>query len=183
MSPRRRKTFSCAIDVARSSDLMLDIVEDLVDTTDDLLRKRRFSKIMGLSAVQIGHPYRVFITRLPAGESTVFVNPSVDQMSEETDVQYEGCLSFFEFRGRVRRALRIKMSYLDLDGRRHEEKFKNATARIIQHEMDHLDGVLYTERMDAGEPLITYEQYRRQGKRGWSCADEAKVRGLSPDAV
>jgi peptide deformylase len=94
------------------------------------------------------------------------LNPRIIEASRETDEQYEGCLSFFDVRGLVPRPLVIHVEHQDLTGRRRITVFERSVARLVAHEIDHLDGQLYTERMRPGAELIPVEQYRGTG-RSW----------------
>lgn len=77
-------------------------------------------------------------------------------------------LSFFTYRGRTERSLEVEVAYFDLQLNWQQETFKFGLARLIQHEYDHLDGILYTERMPPGEQLISYEEYVRLKETGWN---------------
>lgn len=77
------------------------------------------------------------------------VNPRIQRVSEEKDVLEEGCLSFPGIRGEVWRPTAIEVEYQDLDGEVHRLKCDGIFARCIQHEVDHLNGILFTERMDS----------------------------------
>lgn len=77
------------------------------------------------------------------------VNPRILKVSEDTDVLEEGCLSFPGIRGEVRRPLAIEVAYQDLEGAHHNLKCDGILARCIQHEVDHLNGILFTDRMDS----------------------------------
>ena len=90
-------------------------------------------------------------------------NPRIVDRSDETDEQYEGCLSFFDVRGKVTRPLRIDVEHTTLDGSVHIATFERAAARLWAHEIDHLDGTLYTERMRPGHAAVPVERYRGTG--------------------
>jgi peptide deformylase len=85
-------------------------------------------------------------------------------------LQFEGCLSVFDVRGRVPRPLRIRVQYLDLAGRALVESFERAVARLALHEIDHLEGRLYTAHLPPGERVIDLDDYR-QGDMAWRYAD------------
>ena len=98
---------------------------------------------IGISAIQIGHPIRVFLAGSPP---QVFINPTILERSGYTKVDWEGCLSCPGAHVRVRRAYSIKLKYTDLEGKEIKRKFKGFDARVIQHEFDHLNGFLITDR-------------------------------------
>jgi peptide deformylase len=110
----------------------------------------------GLAAPQIGVPLRVVIfgvkanPRYPKAEEvpdTVLINPTLAALSDEIDEDWEGCLSVPGMRGWVPRWRRIRYSGYDERGRRFERRVEGFHARVVQHECDHLDGILYPMRI------------------------------------
>ena len=95
---------------------------------------------IGLAANQVGSSARIFV--LKSDEPEVFINPKIKKMSEETLTQEEGCLSCPGQFADVKRSIRVKLWYYDKDGAEHRETFYDLKARVIQHEMDHLNGKL-----------------------------------------
>ena len=125
------------------------LVEDLVDTM-------RAEDGAGLAAPQIGVGFRVVVfgfdcnPRYPDAEAvpqTVLVNPSIEPLSEHREDGWEGCLSVPGLRGMVPRYTRIRYSGLDQFGSPIEREAGDFHARVVQHECDHLDGILYPQRM------------------------------------
>ena len=108
---------------------------------------------IGLAAPQIHLSQRIFIYRNPdiAQEEkiniSVLINPSVEKISDETEDDWEGCLSIPGMSGLVRRYKRIKYSAIDLNGKDVLGEVEGLHARVIQHEFDHLNGILYTSRL------------------------------------
>ena len=108
---------------------------------------------IGLAAPQIHLTHRMFIYRNPEIEDedkvkiSVLINPIVEKISDETEDNWEGCLSIPGMSGLVRRFKRIKYSALDLNGNNINDEAEGIHARIIQHEFDHLNGVLFTSRL------------------------------------
>ena len=108
---------------------------------------------IGLAAPQIHLSHRMFIYRNPDIEEedkiniSVFINPSVETISDETVDDWEGCLSIPGMSGLVRRHKRIKYSAIDLNGKNITGEVEGLHARVIQHEFDHLNGILYTSRL------------------------------------
>jgi len=98
---------------------------------------------IGISAIQIGYPWRIFLAGKPA---QVFINPTILEKSGYTKVDWEGCLSCPGAHVRVRRAHSIKVKYTNEEGIVVKRKFKGFDARVIQHEFDHLNGFLITDR-------------------------------------
>jgi len=108
---------------------------------------------IGLAAPQVHISHRMFICRNPEIEDddkiniSVFINPIIEKLSDETDDDWEGCLSIPGMLGLVRRYKRIKYSAIDLNGNNIVGEVDGLLARVIQHEFDHLNGVLYTSRL------------------------------------
>lgn len=139
----------------------------LVRNMKTTLRAATNPKGVGLAAPQIGEPWRVFITR-PAEKSQirVFINPEIIKKSGETDGvparlptpdrrdggqdrenKLEGCLSIPKIWGRVKRAKQLTLRYQDEQGIVRKEQFSEFPATIIQHETDHINGVLFVQRI------------------------------------
>lgn len=112
-------------------------------------------KGVGLAAPQVGLPYRMFITRpTEKSEIRVFINPEIILCSEdltegvpERENKLEGCLSIPNLWGQVKRAATLTLKYTDEKGVTHEEKFSGFMATIIQHETDHVNGILFAQRV------------------------------------
>jgi peptide deformylase len=119
------------------------------------LRAATNPKGVGLAAPQIGELWRIFITRpTEKSEIRVFINPKIVQMSEsktdgvpERENKLEGCLSIPKIWGRVGRATTLSLRYQDEKGASHEEQFTGFLATIIQHEIDHTNGILFVQRV------------------------------------
>lgn len=164
---------------------------------DDDLRavvKRMFELMyefrgVGLAANQVGLPYRLFVLNVSgeqgdADEEFVFINPEITRR-KGTDEDEEGCLSLPELFGPVRRAEEIVVEAFDLDGQEFRMNLNELPARAVQHESDHIDGVLFIDRMtDTArrelEPRIAdFESlFRRQQEAGKVPTDEELRRQL-----
>lgn len=132
---------------------------------------------VGLAAPQVHESVRVFVAMLDAdgrgeGDAVVFINPEIMPIGDQTVEGWEGCLSIPEIRGRVPRAQHIKVSALDRTGKRFELELKDFPARVVQHETDHLDGVLFLDRMNSFETLTYLEEYSRYHTKRADDADE-----------
>lgn len=103
---------------------------------------------VGLAAPQVHVSLRLFIWKTGAGQAMALINPVLEPVGEETEAGWEGCLSIPGMRGLVRRALRLRFSGRDIQGNRFEGEAQGFAARIMQHENDHLDGVLYPSKLD-----------------------------------
>ena len=108
---------------------------------------------IGLAAPQVHLSHKIFIYRNPEIEDddkiniSVFINPVIEKLSDEIEDDWEGCLSIPGMSGLVRRFKRIKYAAIDLNGNNIEGEVEGLHARVIQHEFDHLNGVLYTSRL------------------------------------
>jgi peptide deformylase len=157
------------LDLPAEEALARDTVAQLQATLDRVDLLHVFRKGVGIAAPQIGLPIAVILVRPPehGASPVVLVNPRVTRTTAEVDEQYEGCLSFFDHRGLVSRPLRIQVEHVRYDGQRLVTTFEQAVARLVSHEIDHLEGRLYTDRMPAGAPLIPLAEYRQSG-RPWT---------------
>src|SRR5436309_933755 len=105
---------------------------------------------------------------------TVIVNPTVEAMDEEVFAVNEGCLSVPALRGDVERFVNVHVRYLDRDGEPHEDARRGLTAGTFQHEVDHLDGVLFLDRVRDPSTFSTWEQFDRHRRAEF----EARARQL-----
>jgi peptide deformylase len=142
------------------------VVDQLLAALDRIDELHTFEKGLGLAAPQLGMPWAVAVVRPPDGvaEPVVLLNPKIVNSSTEGDEQYEGCLSFFDVRGLVRRPLRLEVEHERLDGGRQITAYERALARLVLHEVDHLEGKLYVDRMAPGRSLVPVEEYRDTGR-------------------
>ncbi len=131
---------------------------------EDMLETMHEHKGVGLAAPQVGLDKRLFVLQEPEGPEMVFVNPRiVDQDGREEGE--EGCLSIPEVYAQVMRATWVAVKAQDLDGNDISLEAADFLARIIQHETDHLDGVLFPERLDIftrQEKLLEWEAVRER---------------------
>lgn len=137
---------------------------------DDMIETMTEYRGVGLAAPQVHEEFRLFVAALnpghddedePPAEPIVLVNPEITAVGSEIVEDWEGCLSIPDIRGRVPRARDIKVRALDRNGEKIELRAKNFAARVIQHEADHLDGILFFDRMKSFESLTFLEEYSR----------------------
>lgn len=115
------------------------LIADMAETMDD-------ASGLGLAAPQVHVPLRLFIWRQQDGIGAL-VNPALEPVGDEIEGGWEGCLSIPGLRGRVPRWRRIRFSGLDAEGNPVSGEVEGLAARVMQHETDHLDGILYPSRM------------------------------------
>ncbi|MFJ6139323.1 peptide deformylase [Kitasatospora sp. NPDC092286] len=142
------------------------VIEKLFTAMERIGQVHPFAKGMGIAAPQIGVGRAAAIVQPaePGAPAIVLLNPTITDRSHETDEQYENCLSFFDVRGMVPRPLRITVETTTLDGQLAVTTYERGLARLIHHEIDHLNGLLYTARMRTDVAPIPVEQYRQTGQ-------------------
>jgi peptide deformylase len=118
---------------------------------DDMLETMYAAPGIGLAAIQIGEPLRIIVMDLAGKDEPkqprYFVNPEIFWISEELKPYEEGCLSVPEIYEEVQRPAQVKLRYLDYNGKQVEEEADDVFAVCIQHEMDHLEGVLFIDHL------------------------------------
>jgi peptide deformylase len=145
-------------------DVKTAAVQKLID---DMIETMREYHGVGLAAPQVHEGIRLFVAALDAGEEgeadepIVVVNPEITVVGSDIVEDWEGCLSIPDIRGRVPRAREIKVKALDRHGERLDLSAHDFPARVIQHETDHLDGVLFFDRMRGLESLAFLDEYSR----------------------
>jgi peptide deformylase len=140
------------------------VVAELQSAMERVVTVHTFAKGVGLAAPQIGIDRAAAIVRTPNGDIITLLNPQVIEESPQTDEQYEGCLSFFDVRGMVSRPLTLQVEHQDVDGERHLTNFQRGIARLVAHEIDHLNGALYRQRMRPGIEPISVTEYEGIGQ-------------------
>ena len=144
------------------------LVDDMLDTMSEYHG-------VGLAAPQVHESLRLFVVAFdptrpePPGddqsdqatEPFAIINPELTAIGDETVEDWEGCLSIPHIRGRVPRLRELRLRAHDRKGERFELRLQNFQARVIQHENDHLDGVLFFDRMRSFETLAFLDEYSR----------------------
>ena len=120
------------------------VADDLRDTLAAFRARSGFGR--GIAAPQIGVGRRVLFIRVPDGFTDVLVNPRIVERSRERFQLWDDCFSFPDLMVRVDRALRVTVAYQDLHGAEHTVDGEGALSELLQHEIDHLDGILAIER-------------------------------------
>lgn len=145
------------------TELKNPVVQHFIDSMIDTMYE--YSGV-GLAAPQVHEGIRVFVAMLDPdgrgeGDAVVFVNPEIAIQGDQVVEGWEGCLSIPEIRGRVPRAQHVAITALDRHGKRFELDLHDFPARVVQHETDHLDGILFFDRMRSMESLTYLEEYSR----------------------
>ena len=133
---------------------------------DDMMETMHEYHGVGLAGPQVHEGVRLFVALLeeePDAKTaaTVVINPEIVPSGDTREEGWEGCLSIPDIRGMVPRYTDITLKALDRDGRRFELKLKDFAARVAQHETDHLDGVLFFDRMASLQSLTYLEEFSR----------------------
>lgn len=137
---------------------------------DDLIDTMRHANGAGIAAPQIGELVRITTIEVrnnprypykPPIPLTVVINPVIEPLDDEVVEINEGCLSVPNMRGNVFRHVTVRVRYLDRNGMPHDEIKRGLTAGTFQHECDHLDGLLFLDRVTDTRTLTTWEQFER----------------------
>ncbi|MFE7297506.1 peptide deformylase [Streptomyces sp. NPDC057579] len=156
-----------AFDLPAERDRAEDTVDELFAAMERIGQVHPFAKGMGIAAPQIGIARAAAVVQPPGDTcAIILLNPRITASSEATDEQHEGCLSFFDVRGLVPRPLEITVEATALAGETVTTQYERGLARLVHHEIDHLDGLLYTARMLPGSEPIPVAEYRQTG-RAW----------------
>ncbi len=154
-------------------------VEDVLDPgvqsfIDDLIATGISANGVGIAAPQVEVPKRIFIISsrpnirypdAPLMGPEAVINPEIISYSDETVKDWEGCLSIPGIRGLVPRSRSVRVKYISRDGKVEEKEFSDFIARIFQHELDHLNGVLFLDRLESIRDIITDRGYMKLLRR------------------
>ncbi len=183
------------LDIVRIGEPVLRAVAQPVDEAelaapgfqrflDDLVETMRAAHGAGLAAPQVGISRRVFCVEVHANprypykpdlDLRVLVNPEVRALSGETFASYEGCLSVPDLRGLLQRHAEVEVTYLDRVGTPVREEIRGLSAGTFQHEQDHLDGVLFVDRVEDPRTLTTWDGFRRWHEAAYAAEARALV--------
>jgi peptide deformylase len=149
-------------------ELRSDAVQSLID---DMIETMRAANGAGLAANQVAETLRVAVVEVRPGNPrypykppiplTVIVNPVIEPLDDDVEQINEGCLSVPDLRGEVPRHVNVRLRYLDREGVEHEEVRRGLTAGTFQHELDHLDGILFVDRVEDPRTLTTWDDFER----------------------
>lgn len=144
--------------IIETPDPRLRVISKPVERVDDALRRFMDDMLetmydapgIGLAAIQVGEPKRVLVIDLQEDDEKnprYFVNPEIVWTSDDLSGYQEGCLSVPDVYGDVERPARVRVKYLDYNGEAREEELDGLLATCLQHEMDHLEGVLFIDHL------------------------------------
>lgn len=135
----------------KTSREVTQIDDKIKELLDDMLETMNQADGVGIAAVQVGILKRIVICAIENDESGEFeaiemINPEILEASEDTQICMEGCLSLPGYQGEVERPKKVKVKWTDRDGEDHTEEFENLGAVVCCHEIDHLDGIMYSDK-------------------------------------
>lgn len=149
------------------------VVDDSVRTVvDDMFDSMYAARGIGLAAIQIGIPQRILVIDLqedgedgkPVREPRVFINPEIVATDDDINVYNEGCLSVPDQYAEVERPAGCRVRWLDRDGVAHDEQLTGLLATCIQHEMDHLEGVIFIDHLSRLKREMVLKKLAKQRK-------------------
>ena len=168
-----------AEDIDKDYPELEQLIRDMYETLDR-------SEGIGLAAPQIGLPIRLVVINLDVisedmpqykGFVKTFINPYIEEYDEtQTDSLEEGCLSLPGIHEKVKRPTRIRVTYQDEQFQEHDEWVEGYLARVLQHEIDHLDGVVFTDHLQGLRRQLTKSKLQDIRKGNFSCNYKVKVK-------
>ena len=159
--------------ILRQQAQLIDNIQDerLQQLIDDLIVTAIGKNGVGIAAPQVSASYRLFIIasrpnprypNAPEMEPTAMINPQIIAHSDQIVKDWEGCLSVPGIRGLVPRYQTIEVKYTGRDGKLHRQELTDFVARIFQHEYDHLEGIMFLDRVEGSHDLIKEEEYQER---------------------
>ena len=164
-------------DIIKLPDKRLRLVSDPVKTVDaevralvdDMFETMYDAPGVGLAAIQLGVPKRIVTVDTAKKDDPkapqVFINPAVVWTSDETGIYEEGCLSIPEYYEEVERPAQVKVKYTDLEGKAHEVEADGLLATVLQHEIDHINGILFIDHISKLKRDRVIKKFTKASKR------------------
>jgi peptide deformylase len=158
--------------ILRKSASLIENIKDeqIQKLIDDLITTVASANGVGIAAPQVGESHRLFIVasrpnprypKAPDMKPTAMINPQIIDHSRKIIKDWEGCLSVSGIRGLVPRYEWVTVEYIDKEGKSKHQKLVDFVARIFQHECDHLDGIVFLDRVESTQELVSEEEYQR----------------------
>jgi peptide deformylase len=159
--------------ILRQQAQLVDNVQDepIQQLIDALIAKTTAANGVGIAAPQVSQSYRLLIVasrpnarypNAPLMEPTAMINPQIIAHSTDTVKGWEGCLSIPGIRGLVPRYQAIEIEYTTRDGKLHRQELTDFVARIFQHEYDHLEGIVFLDRVESTHEMMTEQEYHQR---------------------
>ena len=147
--------------VERIDDAVRELAADMLETMYD-------APGIGLAGIQIGVPWRILVIDLAKDEEPrnplVVINPTILSVSDDRSLYEEGCLSIPEYYAEVERPARLRISFQDLDGKTQERDADGLLATCLQHEIDHLNGVLFIDHISKLKRDMVVKKFKKLAK-------------------
>jgi peptide deformylase len=144
------------------------ITAEIRALADDMFETMYDAPGIGLAAIQVAEPIRLITMDLEKKEGEnnprVFINPEILSASEELNIYEEGCLSIPEYYEEVERPAKVRFRFMDIDGKVHEEDADGLFATCIQHEIDHLNGVLFVDYLSKLKREMVMKRFKKAAK-------------------
>jgi peptide deformylase len=151
------------------SDPVKAVDAELRTLVDDMFETMYRAPGVGLAAIQVGVPQRVVTVDIAKKDEPkdpqVFINPEVIWSSDQTGTYEEGCLSIPEYYEEVERPAQVKVRYMDLDGKTQEVEANGMLATVLQHEIDHINGVLFIDHISKLKRDRVIKKFTKAAKR------------------
>ena len=145
----------------QKSEKVPKINKEIKDLVKNMYKTLYFSNGIGLAAVQVGVLKRVFVVDVPDSGKYTMINPVITERSNKTSIYEEGCLSLPGIAHDVERSNSIVVEYLDLNGEKQKLEASGLLATCIQHEYDHLEGILFIDRLNPEDKLKMLKDYNK----------------------
>tara|TARA_B100000579_G_scaffold199256_1_gene162949 strand:- start:13190 stop:13822 length:633 start_codon:yes stop_codon:yes gene_type:complete len=136
----------------KKSDEIVDLTKELIQFGYEMLETMQSAKGVGLAAPQVGRLIRMITIQVPEKKPMIMVNPNISKKQGSREVQ-EGCLSVPGFTGIIQRSVKIDAEYLDENKNKIKFSAEELLSQAIEHEIDHLNGIMYTDHLKSHEDL------------------------------
>ncbi len=150
-----------------SEPLIQQLIDDLIATVNDV-------DGVGISAPQVYQSIRLFILashpsprypNAPVMKPTAIINPRITSLSKDLARDWEGCLSIPGIRAMIPRSAKVSVEYTTRQGKKIKKDFQDFIARIFQHEFDHLEGLVFLDRLESPKDVVTEKEYQKLIKK------------------
>jgi len=148
--------------LSKKADKVKEFSGEIQKLIDDMIETLALSKGVGLAAPQVGESIRIIVIK-PGEEFTAFINPRIVKKSKEVEPKEEGCLSFPELFINIKRPKKVEVVAFNRKGEEVKISADGFTARVFQHEIDHLDGTLFINRISLWQRLRLKKELKQHG--------------------
>jgi len=157
------------------SELIVTIDESIHELVNDMMETMHVHEGIGLAAPQVAQLITLFVIDMSLieqdGQPMAVINPEILEKNGQTSID-EGCLCIPDIRGEVKRPEQIRVKYMDIDGNVHVKELNEITARVFQHEIDHLNGVLFVDRLGTMKRKLLQKQLKTIAEKEMSLIND-----------